>query len=166
MQPLVLTATALVTAIGRGADATLAALSARRSGLRPCDVADVTVGGYIGRISELDTHRLAAEFHPYDCRNNRLADLALATDGFAGAVADAVSRYGADRIAVILGTSTSGIAAGEDAYTARDATTGALPDAFDYEHTHDMFSLARFVRAALGLRGPAAVVSTACASSA
>ena len=41
-----------------------------------------------------------------------------------------------------------------------------MPASFDYAHTHDMFSSARYVRAALGLRGPALVVSTACASSA
>ena len=43
---------------------------------------------------------------------------------------------------------------------------GALPADFDYEHTHDLFSLARFVRAALGLHGPASVISTACSSAA
>jgi 3-oxoacyl-[acyl-carrier-protein] synthase-1 len=41
-----------------------------------------------------------------------------------------------------------------------------LPATFDYGVTQDMFSLAGFVRAALALRGPAMVVSTACASSA
>ena len=55
---------------------------------------------------------------------------------------------------------------GEDAYRARDLHTGTLPPSFDYANTQDMFSLAGFVRAALALRGPAMVVSTACASSA
>ena len=34
----------------------------------------------------------------------------------------------------------------EEAYRARDPPTGTLPPSFDYTHTHDMFSLARFVR--------------------
>ena len=101
----------------------------------------------------------------FDCRNNRLADLALRTDGFADAVAAARCRYGAGRIAVVLGTSTSGILSTEQAYAGR-AVSGALPSDYDYAHTHDMYSLARFVRAALDLRGPALVISTACASSA
>ena len=41
-----------------------------------------------------------------------------------------------------------------------------MPADFDYDCTHDLYSLARFVRAVLGLRGPASIVSTACSSSA
>ena len=122
--------------------------------------------GYIGRVDAVESHRLPSPLARFDCRNNRLADLALRTDGFADAVAAARSRYGAERIAVVLGTSTSGVLSGEDAYRARDPDTGALPASFDYVNTQDMFSLAAFVRTALALRGPAMVVSTACASSA
>jgi 3-oxoacyl-[acyl-carrier-protein] synthase-1 len=165
MQPLVLTATTVVSPIGRGASATFQALASRRGALRPCDFGGVA-GGYIGRIDALESHRLSAPLARFDCRNNRLADFALHTDGFADAVAAARDRYGADRIAVVLGTSTSGVLSGEEAYRARDPRTGALPATFDYDHTQDMFSLADFVRTALGLRGPAMVVSTACASSA
>ncbi len=66
---------------------------------------------------------------------------------------------------MVLGTSTSGVSAAEDAYRER-AGDGALPAGFDYDHTQDLYSVAGFVRAALGLRGPALVVSIACASSA
>ena len=92
--------------------------------------------------------------------------LRCAPTGSPNSVAAARSRYGAARIAVVLGTSTAGILSSEEAYRARDPATGRLPDWFDYEHTHDMGALARFVRAALALEGPAFVVSTACASSA
>jgi 3-oxoacyl-[acyl-carrier-protein] synthase-1 len=165
MQPLNLTAMTAVSAIGAGAAPTLQALRSRRSGLRPCDFADIA-DGYVGRADALETHSLPSTLRHFDCRNNRLADLALQTDGFADAVAVARRRYGADRIGVVVGTSTSGIQAGEEAYQARDPVTGGLPDRFDYRHTQDMFSLADFVRSALDLHGPATVVSTACASSA
>ncbi len=66
---------------------------------------------------------------------------------------------------MVLGTSTSGVLSSEEAYAAR-GPDGALPASFHYAHTHDMFSVAHYVRAALGLRGPALVVSTACASAA
>ena len=46
------------------------------------------------------------------------------------------------------------------------AGTGALPADLHYAETHDIYSVSRYVRAALGLRGPAHVVSTACSSSA
>jgi 3-oxoacyl-[acyl-carrier-protein] synthase-1 len=165
MLPLVLTATTVVSAIGRGSTATLEALRSRRGALRPCDFGDVH-GGYIGRVDGLEAHSLPDELRRFECRNNRLADLALRTDGFADAVAAAREQYGPDRIAIVLGTSTSGVLSGEEAYRSRDPHTGALPPGFDYDRTQDMFSLARFVREALALRGPAMVVSTACASSA
>ncbi len=164
MGPLVLTASTAISAIGRGAAATLAALQDRRSGLRPSDFGAVP-RGWIGRVDAVEQHRLPTPFAAFECRNNRLADLALHTDEFANAVGAAVSRYGAGRIAVVIGTSTSGVLSGEEAYASRNAD-GALPASFDYDHTQDMFSAARFVRAVLGLRGPALVVSTACASSA
>ena len=165
MRPLFLTASGIVSAMGTGAAATLAALHARRSGLRPCDFAGVDFG-FVGRVEDIEAHALPPALARFDCRNHRLADLALRTDGFADAVAAARARYGAARIAVVVGTSTSGILSSEEAYRARDPATGALPAWFDYDGTHDIAALARFVAAALDLTGPAFVVSTACASSA
>ncbi len=165
MQPLFITARSIITALGQGDEATLAALHNGRSGLRPCDFGDVTEG-YIGRVQGVEAHRLPSELARFDCRNNRLAHLALATDDFAARVRQAAERYGPDQVAVVVGTSTSGVLSSEEAYCARDPVTGALPASFDFEHTHDLYSLARFVRAALGLRGPAITVSVACASAA
>ncbi len=164
-RPLFLTASTMVSAMGRGTEATLAALRARRSGLRRCAFAGVDFG-YVGQVDGIETHTLPPALARFDCRNHRLADLALRTDGFVDTVAAARARYGAARIAVVLGTSTSGILSGEAAYRDRDPLTGVLPAWFDYAHTYDMAALARFVAAALRLEGPAFVVSTACASSA
>ena len=164
MSPLFLTATSAVSALGHGAAAHRDALLARRSGLRPNDF-DPAVGGWIGRVEGVETHALPAGLAAWDCRNNRLADLALRADGFADAVASARERHGPHRIAVVLGTSTSGILAAEEAYRARTAD-GALPSGFDYARTQDLYSLSGYVRAALALEGPAFVISTACASSA
>jgi 3-oxoacyl-[acyl-carrier-protein] synthase-1 len=113
----------------------------------------------------LEAVALPPELAPFACRNNRLAELALRTDDFADAVAGARERYGAERIAVCLGTSTAGIEETERAYRRR-SPDGALPADFDFAHTHDLQSLPRFVRARLGLRGPALAVSTACTSGA
>ena len=168
LQPLAIAASTLVTAVGHGAAATLAALRDRRGGLTPCDFEpdDNQQRGHIGRVSDVERHGLPIPLTRFDCRNNRLADLALATDGFDYAVERAKTRYGADRIGVVLGTSTSGVLSCENAYRDRHPNTGALPKSFDFLHTHDMFSLADFVGARLGLRGPAMVISSACASSA
>lgn len=166
MAPLSITAGTAVTALGAGMGVLRRGLHARRSGLRPTDFPDAPGGHWIGSVPGLDAVRLPDALAGFDCRNNRLAELALSTDGFAHAVAAACDRHGADRVAVVLGTSTSGIEETERAYRRRDATTGALPADFDFARTHDLFSLPRYVRARLGLRGPALAVSTACTSGA
>ncbi len=153
-----------MSALGAGAAAHRAALAEGRSGLTRNDF-EPDLGGWIGRVAGVEAHRLPPRMANYDCRNNRLADMALQTDGFLEHVAAARARYGADRIGLVLGTSTSGVSAAEDAYKGR-GTDGALPRGFDYDHTQDLYSVAGYVRAALELRGPAFVVSVACASSA
>ena len=99
MQPPVLTASTAVSAVGRGADAHLRALRGRTSGLRPNDF-DPMIGGWIGRVAGVEDHVLPPHLSGYACRNNVLADMALRTDGFAEAVAEAREQYGAGRIAV------------------------------------------------------------------
>lgn len=161
-----ITACTLASGLGRGRAATFEALAAGRSGLvrRRFETADIDT--WLGVVDEVDEVRLPAALAAFDCRNNRLAHLALHTDGFAEAVQAAAARFGAHRVGVFLGTSTSGILSTEVAYRERDALTGALPGWLDYARTHDTYSLARFVRTALALAGPAQVVSTACSSSA
>jgi len=167
MTPLTLSAYTLVTANGRGVGPVLQALRTRRTGLKPCDFEDVMLKTYIGRVEGLEDFSLGNELERFDCRNNRLAWLGLQQDGFMVAVAEAKQRYGADRVAVVMGTSTSGILETEHAYQSRDES-GALPSRYTsrYRYTHNMFSLAHFVRVCLGLSGPAMVISTACSSSA
>lgn len=168
MVPVQLSAYTLVTANGRGVGPMLQALRERRSGLKPCDFEDVALNTYIGRVAGLEDVSLDSAIEQFDCRNNRLAWLGLQQDGFMGAVADAKQRYGAHRIAVVMGTSTSGILETEHAYRARTPQIDRLPKdyAARYQYTHNMFSLGSFVRTYLELQGPAMVISTACSSSA
>jgi len=172
MAPLILSRYTVVSALGKGLDETYRALRDRRSGLRPCDFEDVAIKTYIGRVEGLEDAPVGGPLSKglarFDCRNNRLALLGLQQDGFTQAAIEARERYGAHRVAVILGTSTSGILETEHAYRHRDPSTGALPASYltRYRYTHNMFSVAHFVRTYLGLRGPAMVISTACSSSA
>ena len=154
------------SSIGRGLDQTLAALLQRRAGLAPCAFDTVDMAAFIGEVAGVDAVQLPAHLADFDCRNNRLALLGLMQDGFAEAVRAAIAKYGAQRIGVFLGTSTSGILQTELAYRHRDPVTGALPADFIYRTTHNTFSVADFTRHYFGLTGPAAVVSSACSSSA
>lgn len=162
MIPLRITAMTVTSALGTGVAATRAALHARRGGLAPCTLPRMPQGIWIGRIADADLPPIEG---PFDCRNNRIAEAALRADGFADAVLAARERHGPARVAVILGTSTSGIEQTEQAYAHRDAQ-GALPASLDFARTHDLHSLPRYVRSRLGLRGPALSISTACTSGA
>lgn len=166
MQALAVTAFSVSSALGTGQAVTLESLRAGRSGLRHGTFETATMPLWIGEAPGVDEERLPAALAAFDCRNNRLAWQGLQADGFAARVEAARQRHGAHRVAVLLGTSTSGILQTEEAYRRRDAATGALPPDFHYRTTHNTGSLAEFVRAALGLQGPAMVVSTACSSSA
>lgn len=132
----------------------------------PCTFDKVDLATWAGEVAGVDAVRLPAALGAFDCRNNRLALLGLMQDGFADAVAAATRRYGAQRVGIFLGTSTSGILQTELAYRRRDPDSGALPADFIYGSTHNTFSVADFARQFLGLRGPAVVVSSACSSSA
>ena len=166
MNPLWLSHFTATSSIGRGLDQTLAALRQRRTGLLPCAFDTVDLATFIGEVAGVDTVQLPAHLTDFDCRNNRLALLGLTQDGFAEAVRAAIAKYGAQRIGLFLGTSTSGILQSELAYRRRDPVTGALPADFIYGSTHNTFSVADFTRHYFGLTGPAVVVSSACSSSA
>ena len=166
MKPLLLAQFTATSCIGTGVAPTLASLAGQRSGLTRCDFETVKIDTHIGEVPGVDAQRLPAELQLFDCRNNRLAELALHQDGFFDAVKGAAARWGRRRIGVFIGTSTAGIMQTELAYRARDPVSGALPVDFEYGTTHNSFSVADYVRRRCGLDGPALAVSSACASSA
>ncbi|MBR9970186.1 beta-ketoacyl-[acyl-carrier-protein] synthase family protein [Magnetospirillum sulfuroxidans] len=150
--PVFLPAMAVATCLGIGKAATMGALLAGdRSGLRRHQGDALPLG------------RLPTEPGGHgDSRNNRL--LAMLLEEIAEPLARAIERYGRDRVAVVVGTSTSGIAEGEVALAQR-LKTGHWPAGFTYAQ-QETGSAASFIADALGLGGPAYVVGTACSSSA
>jgi len=166
VRPLQLSHFTLTTCLGRGLEATQGALRRGASGLARREFEGAALDTCIGEVEDVDGVRLPPALAAWDCRNNRLAELGLAQDGFSEAVRAAAQRLGAARIGVFLGTSTSGILQTELAYRRRDPASGALPADFDYAHTHNTYAVTGFVRARLALGGPAWTVSTACSSSA
>lgn len=166
MTPLLLSHFSTVSCIGSGLDQTLDAIRKHKCGLTPCNFDTVDLDTYIGEVKGVDDVVIRPDLQVFDCRNNRLLQLALEQDGFAEAVRVAVAKYGKNRVGVFMGTSTAGILQTELAYRRRDAVTGALPDDFHYASTHNTFSAADFTQRYFGLNGPAAAVSSACSSSA
>ena len=166
MKPLLLAEYTATSCIGRGVAPTLAALVEQRSGLRRCEFETVKIDTHIGEVPGVDAQRLPKALQIFDCRNNRLAELAVHQDGFFDAVQAAAARWGRRRVGVFIGTSTAGIMQTELAYRARDTASGALPQSFVYGTTHNSFSVADYLRQRCRLEGPAVAVSAACASSA
>lgn len=166
MRPVAIKSYTATSCLGHGLDSMRRALLEMRGGLAPCRFETVDLDTHIGVVPGLDEERLPSAFRDFDCRNNRLARLALRQDGFEDAVRETIARTAGRRFGLFLGTSTSGILETEQAFRHRDPVTGALPAAFSYLGTHSTFSVAAFLRSLLGIDGPAAVISTACSSSA
>lgn len=169
MTALAISAYTATTALGRGLAAQAAALRDRRGGLRRNDFGTDPLPAWIGRVDGLEDEALPAAFARWDCRNNRLAWMALQADGLPDAVAAVRARHGAERVAVVIGTSTSSIGASEEAYARLQPGADGVP-AFPGDLArpiiHTPHSLGDFVQAATGLRGPCITVATACSSSA
>jgi 3-oxoacyl-[acyl-carrier-protein] synthase-1 len=95
-------------------------------------------------------------------RNNAL--LLHTLEQIRPAVDAAISRYGRARVAIVIGTSTSGVGESEAAQR-KFQQTGRWPEGFDY-YQQEMGTPAQFLAHVLGTRGPAHVISTACSSGA
>ena len=163
--PLGIAATTVVHPAGHGVAALWDAAVHGRTGLRANDLDWCDLPCWVGAVPGVDDPALGAQLGAWDCRNHRLVWLALHDPAFRQAVGAARARHGARRIAIILGTSTSGIRDTEIAYVQRRAT-GRWPEGFDYRRTHAVDALCRFSAEQLQLEGPMATVSTACSSSA
>ncbi len=164
MPPVAIRAYTATTATGRGRATLAGALRDARSGLRPNDFGEAALDTWIGRVDGLEDAALPAVLSDWECRNNRLAWLALQHDGVLDAASAMRSKYGAERVAIVVGTSTSSIGATEEAYAR--LVNGAFPPDLARARVHTPHSLGGFVQAATGLRGPCVTVATACSSSA
>lgn len=160
-----LVARSVVHAAGLDAAALWQASVEGRTGLRRNDLDWCSLDAWLGRVPGVEDAALPPELARWECRNHRLAWLALRDPVFAQAIASAIDRHGADRIGLLLGTSTAGIRSTEQAYARRRAE-GEWPADYSWRHSHSADSLARFAAEALGLRGPMGVLTTACSSSA
>jgi len=141
-------------------------LTGDRSGLVPCDEfgPQQWIGQVVAELPEINS------FPPfekgemggiYNCRNNRL--LLAALSQIQPTVTNMIAKFGADRIGIVLGTSTSGVRNTELAL-AHLAEHDALPEQYHYKQ-QQMGAGADFLADVLGVQGPAYTISTACSSS-
>ncbi|MGR5942996.1 beta-ketoacyl-[acyl-carrier-protein] synthase family protein [Enterobacter sp. C4G1] len=157
-----ISAVGMVNALGNSADEIAANLTAgiapgmhRRTGWLQ-GLPDAVLGGVEGELppipDSLSAHRT---------RNNQLLLAALAQ--IQPTVDEAIARVGRDRVAVILGTSTSGLDEGDE--HVRLSLSGESSPRWQYPQ-QELGDPSRFLANWLQLEGPAYTLSTACSSSA
>ncbi len=152
----------IVNALGAGkAQVLRRLLAADPSGMQPYRKLITGRATVVGEV-RAELPQIPEELASFDCRNNRL--LAAALEQIAPAVDAARAAFGAHRVGVLIGTSTSGITEGEDAIESlhRD---GHVPARFHYRQ-QEIGSAAEFAARYLGVSGVRYTISTACSSSA
>ena len=162
-KPVFLTALGILNALGRGKSEVRENLFAgRRPGIVSRD--DFLVDRkpvYVGVVGD-PLPVLPERLSKYHSRNLQLT-IAAAME-IEAEIDDAIARYGRNRIAVVMGTSTSGIAEGEAAV--REAhENGRLPEDYDMR-VQEIGCTSESLAQYLELGGPAFTVSTACSSGA
>lgn len=152
---------ALICALGSKRSEILDQLTSSTSGLQVSDACSpgrpLPLGQVSAALPDLAHLPLAQR-----SRNNALALATLAQ--IRPAVDAAIARYGALRVGVVIGTSTSGVSCAEQALAAQEVS-GELPPEFHYGQ-QEMGSAAEVLAAELGVGGPAYLHSSACSSSA
>lgn len=151
----------LVCALGNGVDTVRENLfSGHSPGLKPTERYSP---GHMRTLRQVDAPLPSLEHLPATLRTRNNAMLALALAQIRPAVEALKSHVPAERIAIILGTSTSGMSEAEQAFEARQQQ-GAFPESFRYAHL-EIGNPAEYLATELGTTGPAYVISTACTSS-
>lgn len=162
LAPIYLNDLGILCALGRGqAEVARRLFDGDTSGMRATDRYSpgqpLTLGEVTGELPALPTTDIR-----FDSRNNQL--LLAALEEIRPSVEAALHGIAPERVGVIIGTSTSGMAEAEQAM-AHLQQHGALPARFHYGQ-QELASPATFLAAVIGARGPAYTVSTACSSGA
>jgi 3-oxoacyl-[acyl-carrier-protein] synthase-1 len=159
---ITLTAAGMVNAMGNNLDEIAANLQTNTApGMGPDTDGWLQQGEcWVGRVTG-ELPELATQWPQYNSRNNRLLLAALAQ--IRPQVDEAIARYGNSRVAVVLGTSTSGLDEGDRMVSGSHA--GTPPASYHYGQ-QELGDPSRFLSDYLQLFGPALTISTACSSSA
>jgi 3-oxoacyl-[acyl-carrier-protein] synthase-1 len=156
-----ITAYAAINALGTTTRGVVANLREGRTGLGACPL-ELPFETPTGAMPE-PPPPLPPSLAAWDSRTARLAIAGL--DEIMPALSRAIARHGADRVAMVVGTTTSGLGRTEDAYHELKRT-GALPYDYELHQQHSFGAMMEALRRVAGVSGPCFAVSTACSASA
>lgn len=150
----------LINALGQDKTRVAEALFKGERALTPCD----WVPGKPTYTAVVDAPLVAVpdQLALYRSRNAQLALTAI--EQIRATIDGLKARYDSARIAVVAGTSTSGIAEGEEAVACYEAR-GERPAHYHYQ-AQEIGNLAELIARYCDLQGLAYTISTACSSSA
>ena len=153
----------IVCALGTGAAAVREAML-RDDAPAGVAVDDTLMPGQALALGRVGDALPSLDHHPVPLRSRNNALLRAAYLQIQDAVQQAIERHGAARVAIVVGTSTSGIGEAEQAM-AHFQRQRQWPDGFHYVQ-QEIGAPSRFLAAESSARGPAWTISTACSSSA
>lgn len=165
MSEIVISHHTLSCAAGEGLEALGQSLSARESGLSENDFPYCDLNTWIGRVRGIESVKFDGALAGWESRNNALTLLGYDQDGFSEFVSSRVKKLGAQRVGIVVGTSTSSIGRTEEAYRHFDSNQEFLPQ-YVQKQVHTPHCPSAFLAKISGILGPAMTVSTACSSSA
>lgn len=115
---------------------------------------------FVGKVHE-ELPKIPKELEKFECRNNQLA-LAAALQ-LEEIINKLKKQYSTERIGIVMGTSTSGIAEAELALK-QFKETNDFPVDYHYKK-QEIGAVAEFLARYFDIKGPAYSISTACSSS-
>lgn len=136
-------------------------LKQHKSGLIKNNLPGSDLDTWIGAVSELAT---VNDLGQWQSRNNALAALGYEQGTIKQTVSGLIKKYGAARIGLVMGSSTSSIDRTEEAYT--KLNDNSLADAFKQPFVHNPHAPSLFAAHLTGIEGPSLTINTACSSSA
>ncbi len=148
------------SAAGLNINALRKAIDSQSSGLIKNNLAGSDLDTWIGKVADVDKIDLGK----WQSRNNALADLGYRQGSIEQNIESLKTRYQANRIGLIMGSSTSSIDRTEQAYCHLE--DGQLSKEFQQPLVHNPHAPSLYIAHITGVTGPAITINTACSSSA
>lgn len=152
------------SAAGTGMAALRRSLREQVSGLSPNKFPHSFLDTWVGRVPEIDGYTWNDSERPWQSRNNSLAALGLEQGSLKTSLDQVINHYSADRIGIVMGSSTSSIDRTEQAY--RHLKDAQLLPEYRQRQVHNPHAPGLFVAHRTGITGPVMTINTACSSSA